>query len=143
MSSHVDIIPSFTGKIHYHLTKAEGIPVVGVCMVSPVKVVVSLVQAVASLALAIIFGVLAALTNNKWLTEKYGELIGQVTMGVGSLIGSAVNILTLGVSGYRLRKEMIEADVLLNRMQIFSNMAQMYDRMLNGTPASNPALVPN
>lgn len=92
----------FTTRIQQSLHKAEGTPVVGPLLVSPVLALISLIQTVAYFAIGLFVSTLATLfSKNGWLREKADLATGVSIVGFVGLFASCLNMTTLGLSGYR------------------------------------------
>lgn len=83
------------------LSTYQSYPIIGAIAVSPIKLIISTVQAVGGVALSIIFGTLAALTFNDTLAEWTLKAGGHAIMGLGGFMYSISNMISLGLVGWR------------------------------------------
>lgn len=98
----------FNTRVQFHLTRAEGTPVVGPIFVSPIKAVFSVAQMISSFAIAVILGALAGITRNEWLTQHALSYMVDAHLGFLGLQTSVMNMLSLGTTGYQLAKPLNE-----------------------------------
>lgn len=100
-----------TVYVHNQLARAEGIPVIGFLTVSPLRIGMSIVEIIAGLAAAILFGVFAAMSFtfavscgcgasvSEWNFNRAVESFSHAYIGFWGVILSVFNVATLGVLG--------------------------------------------
>ncbi len=90
------------------LSISQTIPLAGFLIISPIKLVVSILQMIIGLAAAILLGVLATLVCSGSLAEK--SFISLIYVGVGALsfAYAIANLISMGGLGYLLEVELIK-----------------------------------
>lgn len=94
----------FTNQIHKHLSHAQAIPVAGV-LVSPIKGLLALVEAIVGFASMIFFGTLSYLSASTKITDLAGVSVIHFLHGSGHFAYACGNFFTLGYLAHKIEKE--------------------------------------
>ncbi|MCH9626503.1 MAG: hypothetical protein S4CHLAM2_01250 [Chlamydiales bacterium] len=86
------------------MSRFQAIPVVGALFVSPVKAVISLVQAVVGFLFAVVLGTVAIVCKNEWASEKAWIALKHTGLGLASLAYSLGNMISLGALGFTVER---------------------------------------
>jgi hypothetical protein len=94
-------------ELQRNLSVAQASPILGPLIVSPAKALVSVAEIIIGIAIAVLFGVFSLLfilfhQNDalSWTATQTAYGLGNVGLGVTSLIYSVANMGTLGLFGY-------------------------------------------
>lgn len=91
--------PGFTFKMQRSLSVGHALPVIGPFVVSPIKAIISLVEAIIGITGAIFLSIPGYLFGNQTLQNWTTHALDQAALGGLSFTYSMANMLSLGILG--------------------------------------------
>ena len=121
-------VPAHIAKMHLGFIRAQGAPVIGPLLVSPAAVLVSVAELVAGFALSLFALPFGAICSNKSCLINGMKAHALAIIGLTALVYSLGNILTLGVLGFCIEKNLIRP---LYQERITQNLLDFGTRLFN------------